>query len=80
MIDRYQVIYDMERCISHVQDACRDCSLYTPDDCNLDCMERLMQNAMELLKEQEQKLVCPKCNGQPKSVICGLCGQAVKLE
>jgi len=43
------------------------------------CLNRV-KDALALLKEQEQKLVCPKCNGQPKSVICGLCGQAVKLE
>ena len=32
------------------------------------------------LKEHEKKLVCPKCNGQPKGVICGICGQAVQME
>ncbi len=37
-------------------------------------------DAIELLKGQEQKLVCPKCNGQPKGVICGICGQAVQME
>lgn len=43
------------------------------------CLNRVT-DALALLKEQEQKWVCPKCNGQPKGVICGVCGQAVKLD
>ena len=43
-------------------------------------MHRLEKVKELLLKEQEQKLVCPKCNGQPKGVICGICGQAVQME
>lgn len=52
MADRETVIYDIERCICHVPDACRDCSRYGHDD-DLRCMEALMSDAMELLKEQE---------------------------
>lgn len=43
-------------------------------------MNRLKKVKELLLKEQEQKLVCPKCNGQPKWVTCGICGQVVKLD
>jgi len=52
MADRETVIYDIERCICHVPDACRDCSRYGHND-DLRCMEALMSDAMELLKEQE---------------------------
>ena len=48
------------------------------------CVEQDLRDAgfdvdVELLKEQERKMVCPKCNGQPKMVICGICGQAVDM-
>ena len=48
--------------------------------CKTGCVVTLVDDALALLKEQEQKLVCPKCNGQPKWVTCGLCGQVVKLD
>ncbi len=51
MTELNRVIYDIERCICHVPDACRDCSkykgVYTPD-----CMEQLLNDALELLKEK----------------------------
>jgi hypothetical protein len=49
-----RVIYDLERCTCHVPDACRDCSKYASET-GLKCMENLMMDALELLKEQEQK-------------------------
>lgn len=52
MIDRKNVIYNIERCISHVPDACRDCSKYGTWDAMV-CMEELLSDAMELLKEQK---------------------------
>ena len=52
MADREKVIYDIERCICHVPDACRDCSHYKHGE-YLDCMEELLSDALELLKEQE---------------------------
>ena len=55
MADREKVIYDIERCICHVPDACRDCSHYQ-DDPELDCMEKLLADALALLKEQEAKI------------------------
>jgi hypothetical protein len=50
-----RVIYDLERCTCHVPDACRDCSKYASET-GLKCMENLMMDALELLKEQEQQI------------------------
>ena len=52
MPDCEQVIYDIERCICHVPDACRDCSHYE-EPVEIDCVDRLLAEALELLKEQE---------------------------
>ena len=52
MIDREKVKYDIERCICHVPDACRDCSHYKHGE-YLDCMEELLKAALALLEEQE---------------------------
>ena len=52
MTDRERVIFDIERCICHVPDACKDCSKYGGDSA-LRCMEDLLKDALELLKEQE---------------------------
>ena len=54
MADIEKTIYDIERCICHVPDACRDCS-YCGHGEYLDCMEKLLGDALELLKEQPQK-------------------------
>lgn len=70
MIDRYQVIYDMERCTCHVPDACRDCSLYNPDDGNLDCMERLMQNALTLLRLDTSEMLKEQKTGHWVRLEC----------
>ena len=56
MIDKRQVIYDIERCISHVPDACRACSYYT-GTVGFGCMENLMSDAITLLKEQEARVM-----------------------
>ncbi|MBO6268477.1 MAG: hypothetical protein J6N19_04970 [Clostridium sp.] len=69
-MDRKQVIYDIERCISHVPDACRDCSKYNPDDGNLNCMERLLTDAIDALKEQEWHLLTEDSDG----IVHGLPG------
>ena len=47
------VIYDIERCICHVPDACKDCS-HGKKDRPIDCMENLFRDALELLKEQSK--------------------------
>lgn len=48
-------MYDIERCISHMPDACRDCSHYT-GTVGFGCMENLMSDALALLKEQEERI------------------------
>lgn len=50
MADREKVIYDIERCICHVPDACRDCSYYRQDEEAIRCMEKLLADALELIK------------------------------
>lgn len=52
MADREKVIYDIERCICHVPDACKDCSKYGGDNA-IRCMEELLKDALSLLKAQE---------------------------
>lgn len=53
-MDREKVKYDIERCICHVPDACRDCSHYKHGE-YLDCMEDLLKDALAMLKEQEAR-------------------------
>lgn len=57
-----RVIYDLERCTCHVPDACRDCSKYGSET-GLKCMENLMMDALELLKEQEDLDETPTIGG-----------------
>jgi len=52
MADRETVIYDIERCICHVPDACKDCSKYGGDNA-IRCMEELLADTLSLLKAQE---------------------------
>ena len=84
MPDKKQVMFDIERCICHVPDACRDCSKYKGVD-GLRCMEELMAEAYTLLKEQEAKEVkesinlytglpithCPKCGASIDRFLYG---------
>lgn len=53
-MDREKVIYDIERCICHVPDACRDCSHYGHGEV-IGCMEELLNDALALLKENQPK-------------------------
>ena len=89
MADIKQTMFDIERCICHVPDACRDCSHYGFD--RMECMESLLKDALELLKEQEavepktghwfkihggtaaQCTIC-KCWGQINMKFCPWCG------
>ena len=93
MADRDKVIYDIERCICHVPDACKDCSKYGGDNA-IRCMEELLSNALSLLKAQEQnskKIIekgnvyeCPWCGEEvfidTNPNYCGYCGKAVKWD
>ena len=78
MSDREKIIYDIERCICHVPDACRDCSKFAGVG-NLKCMEDLMADALELLKEQEA--VKPVRDRETCRLwLCGNCGSYVGFE
>lgn len=91
MTDREKVIYSIERCVSHVPDACRDCSYDNYGEYNA-CVDKMLRDALELLKEQEPVKpnvrwvkgvsggTCPKCLDwvQRSYNYCPFCGQAVK--
>lgn len=92
MTDREKVIDGLERCAQHSY-RCLDCPY---EYFGVMCTDNLAQDALELLKEQEPKLVrytestvrCPSCNKQitTKGCIhreikyCWKCGQAVKWD
>ena len=83
MIDKRQVIYDIERCTRHVPDACMDCSHYT-GTFGFECMEALMEDALILLKEQEAVEPFHKCIDKNFTLIndshfnyCPYCGKPV---
>lgn len=90
MADREKVIYDIERCICHVPDACRDCSHYGHGEV-IGCMEELLTDALALLKEHEavkpiliregrnkhyNDYVCPRCDNEVvyEQNYCSECG------
>lgn len=52
MPDREKVKYSIERCISHVPDACRDCAYDAGHPYN-ECVEMMLKDSLALLKEQE---------------------------
>ena len=60
MADIRKTMYDIERCICHVPDACRDCSHYGQGEA-IGCMENLLKDAYELLKAQPQIVRCKDC-------------------
>lgn len=73
MADREKVIYSIERCICHVPDACRDCG-YDNREYN-ECVEELLRDALELLKEQEPVKPKEECLNDVDSIYrCGNCG------
>lgn len=89
-----KVIYSIERCICHVPDACRDCAYDAGHPYN-ECVEMLLKDVLELLKEQEPKSAiiegsdvahvgrCPSCHvilTPFRANYCYCCGKAVKWE
>lgn len=71
MVDRKQTIYDIERCTCHVPGACRDCSKYKEGHPPLSCMEDLLNDALELLKEQPEIVKCKDCAFRdPRDGMC----------
>lgn len=61
MTEREKVIYDIERCICHVPDACKDCSKYGGDNA-IRCMEELLTDALSLLKAQKDMVRVVRCS------------------
>ena len=88
MPDMEKVTYDIERCICRVPDACRDCSHYQDD--RLDCMEKLLADALSLLKEQgavepiteHHLFLCPMCKNTlfRDQKYCHECGKRIEWE
>lgn len=75
-----RVIYDLERCVCKVPDSCIDCSKRREGLVPLECMEELMKDALELLKEREAKAIAYKENwmtGLPVA-ICPRCGRFIE--
>lgn len=62
MPDLEKVIYSIERCICHVPDACQDCAYDAGHPYN-ECVELLLKDALELLKDPDQVKVvrCRDC-------------------
>ena len=56
MADLGKVIYGIERCICHVPDACRD-GAYDAGHPYNECVEMMLRDALELLKEQEPRVM-----------------------
>ena len=90
MIDREKVIYSIERCISHVPDACRDCAYDSGHPYN-ECVEMMLTDVLALLKEQEAVepikdevglIHCGNCNAmlEHHPFYCWNCGQEVKWD
>lgn len=52
MAVKNQVIYDIERCVCRAPDACTDCSKRKAGFVMPGCMEELMRDALELLKNE----------------------------
>ena len=53
---REKVVYSIERCISHVPDACRDCAYDAGHPYN-ECVEMMLKDALSLLKAQESRVI-----------------------
>ncbi len=83
MADREKVILDIERCISHVPDACIDCSHYHGVN-GIGCMEDLLTHAYDLLKEQDAQSVLSNrvCKVEPfryvRKGFCPKCHQEME--
>lgn len=77
MADREKVIYSIERCICHVPDACRDCG-YDNHEYN-ECVEKLLRDALELLKKQESEWLEDSYHGQEYGTTwaCRKCGHSI---
>ena len=76
MPDKKQVMFDIERCICRVPDACRDCSKHKEGQPAVICMEELLKDALALLKEQEA--VKPRVSTAEQR--CGHCNKVIEMD
>lgn len=86
MADREKIIKGLKLCVV-TGDFCGECPY--DDEMEL-CIDKLHDDALALLKEQEPKPVgkewneCPNCGKVLSSIehihFCGMCGQAVKWD
>lgn len=74
MAEPEKVIYSIERCISHVPDACRDCMNW--EHPYPTCQDILLNEAMELLKVQKTGRWIYE-NDDPLMIPCSICGYKV---
>ena len=74
MDDLNRVIYDIERCTSHVPDACRDCSKCGS---GMKCMESLLGDSLKLLEKQVPKP--PRISQTVDKIFyaCDSCGKSL---
>lgn len=93
MPDREKAIRGLEHCVGEDRPNCENCP-YLMDLVGTGCYLRILRDALDILKEQEPKMVvqttstirCPGCGKQitSKGAIhreikyCWKCGQAVK--
>ena len=75
-----RVVYDLERCVCKVPDACSDCSKRREGLVPLECMEELMKDALELLKIQPEIVHCKDCRNGAYVVQIGTFGSADKAD
>lgn len=66
-----RVIYDLERCVCKVPDACSDCSKRREGLVPLECMEELMKDTLELLESQPEIVHCKDCRNGAYVVEAG---------
>ena len=55
MTDREKVIMGL-KCLASAADCCSDCPYY-----RFDCTQKIAQDVLELLKEQETVILCKDC-------------------
>ena len=76
-MDREKVKYSIERCISHVPDACRDCAYDAGHPYN-ECVEMMLKDVLALLKEKEAKKVLQIRNVAYRTIgYCPSCGRGL---
>lgn len=71
MLDREKIIKAIEICYSGKHN-CTECELFYEEDCN----DKLMRDALELLKEQEAVKPVKQIE-QTEWTVCGNCGKHI---